>query len=79
MPVFVAANAPDPIRTSPDRLRSSARGAGYGGAIRGAVRGDIFWGFGARAESIAGRMKAPGRLFVLLPRALAARVSKSSP
>jgi membrane-bound lytic murein transglycosylase A len=39
------------------------------------VRADIFWGFGAAAESIAGRLKSPGKLYVLLPRALAARLS----
>jgi len=43
-----------------------------GGAIKGGARADIFWGFGARAESIAGRMKSTGSLYVLLPKALAA-------
>ena len=38
-----------------------------GGAIRGAVRGDIFFGFGQKAEADAGGMKAQGRLYVLLP------------
>jgi len=38
-----------------------------GGAIRGPVRGDVFWGFGARAESLAGPMKSKGRYWVLLP------------
>lgn len=41
-----------------------------GGAIRGPVRGDVFWGHGAAAEAIAGRMKHPGRLWLLLPRTL---------
>jgi membrane-bound lytic murein transglycosylase A len=41
-----------------------------GGAIRGAVRGDVFWGAGDRAREIAGRMKARGRYTVLLPRTL---------
>ena len=41
-----------------------------GGAIKGVVRGDVFWGAGERAEAIAGRMKSPGRYAVLLPRAL---------
>lgn len=45
-----------------------------GGAIRGAVRGDVFWGFGERAEDIAGKMKAHGKLYVLLPKKLAARL-----
>ncbi len=39
-----------------------------GGAIKGAVRADLFWGHGAAAERMAGLMKQPGRLFVLLPR-----------
>ncbi len=45
-----------------------------GGAIRGAVRGDVYWGAGARAEAIAGQMKARGLLFVLLPKPLAAKL-----
>ncbi|MEE2661945.1 MAG: MltA domain-containing protein [Pseudomonadota bacterium] len=39
-----------------------------GGAIRGAVRADIFWGAGTRAKHIAGRMKSRGRYWVLVPR-----------
>ncbi len=38
-----------------------------GGAISGPVRADLFWGHGPRAERMAGTMKQPGRLFVLLP------------
>lgn len=38
-----------------------------GGAIRGAVRGDVFWGYGPEAEKIAGPMKAKGRYWLLLP------------
>jgi membrane-bound lytic murein transglycosylase A len=37
------------------------------------VRGDVFWGGGAEAESRAGRMRSAGRLWVLLPTDLAAR------
>ena len=39
-----------------------------GGAIRGPVRGDIFFGHGSEAEIQAGHMKFPGRWFVLLPK-----------
>ncbi len=39
-----------------------------GGAIRGPVRGDVFWGYGQRAEQMAGPMKSPGKYWVLLPR-----------
>lgn len=39
-----------------------------GGAIRGAVRGDVFWGFGAEAELHAGHMQSQGRYWALLPK-----------
>ncbi len=38
-----------------------------GGAIRGPVRGDVFFGFGPEAEEVAGRMKHRGKLWLLLP------------
>jgi len=38
-----------------------------GGAIKGAVRGDIFFGAGKLATRRAGNMKRPGRYFVMLP------------
>ncbi|MDO9006614.1 MAG: 3D domain-containing protein, partial [Thiobacillus sp.] len=40
-----------------------------GGAIRGGVRADMFWGFGDAAGELAGRMKQRGRMWVLLPKA----------
>jgi membrane-bound lytic murein transglycosylase A len=67
VPFYVAADGPDPVR-------AVLVAQDTGGAIRGAVRGDIFFGFGAEAERRAGAMKAPGRLFVLLPNALAAKI-----
>lgn len=41
-----------------------------GGAIKGPVRADIFWGPGARAAQMAGSMKSPGRYWFLRPRAV---------
>lgn len=38
-----------------------------GSAIRGMARGDVFWGWGDRAAAIAGHMKSPGSMVVLLP------------
>jgi len=38
-----------------------------GGAIRGVVRGDIFFGTGPKATKRAGNMKRPGRYFIFLP------------
>jgi membrane-bound lytic murein transglycosylase A len=71
-PFFVAADGPDPVH-------GLMVAQDIGGAIRGAVRGDIFFGFGPDAERRAGAMKAPGRLFVLLPNALAARIGAHFP
>ena len=56
----------DPLDTSRP-LRRLAVAQDTGGAIRGAVRGDLFWGAGLDAEERAGRMRSPGRYYVLLP------------
>ena len=45
-----------------------------GGAIKGPVRADIYWGFGPEATERAGRMKGQGRMTVLLPRTVAERL-----
>jgi membrane-bound lytic murein transglycosylase A len=39
-----------------------------GGAIRGAARGDLFWGWGAAAATRAGLMRETAEVFVLVPR-----------
>ena len=41
-----------------------------GGAIRGTVRADYFWGSGAQAGRQASSMKAPLRMWLLLPKLL---------
>jgi peptidoglycan lytic transglycosylase A len=38
-----------------------------GGAIRGPVRADFFWGTGREAGHLAGRMRQQGEMWVLLP------------
>jgi len=65
VPFFVAAGGPDPVH-------ALLVAQDTGGAIRGPARADIFFGSGAEAEARAGAMKAPGRLYVLLPKALPA-------
>ena len=42
-----------------------------GGAIKGPVRGDIFFGAGPDAEWYAGHMKGSGEKYILLPHAIA--------
>ncbi len=69
VPVWLSTQVPDPA--GPDRSLPFERlmvAQDTGGAIRGPVRGDIFFGHGAEAEIQAGHMKFPGRWFVLLPR-----------
>lgn len=39
-----------------------------GAAIKGAIRGDFFWGAGPEAQWAASRMKNPGRYAILLPK-----------
>jgi membrane-bound lytic murein transglycosylase A len=46
-----------------------------GSAITGPVRGDIYWGTGAHAGAVAGRMNSPGRYFVLLPKPVALQIN----
>ena len=71
VPVWLDAEAPAPRGGDPDRpLRRLLMAQDTGGAIRGPVRGDVFWGAGHDAEEVAGRMKHPGRLWVLLPKSL---------
>jgi membrane-bound lytic murein transglycosylase A len=43
-----------------------------GGAIKGPIRGDLFWGSGDAAGAGAGLMKQQGRWFLLLPKAAVA-------
>lgn len=66
MPVWVQARLPD--GTNFTRLMSAQD---TGGAIRGPVRADVFFGPGPRAEALAGAMKQRGRWVLLAPNALA--------
>ncbi|AWK86035.1 murein transglycosylase A [Azospirillum thermophilum] len=65
VPVWLDAEDPlDPAQ----RLRRLLVAQDTGGAIRGPVRGDVFWGHGADAERKAGVMKSAGGYFLLLPK-----------
>lgn len=62
-PVFISFAMPDgkPVR----RL---VMAQDTGGAIRGRVRADFFWGFGDDAGRLAGQMRQQGRMWVLWPK-----------
>jgi len=68
-PLFI--DTTDPLDGTPWRHLAVAQD--LGGAIKGAVRADIFFGWGEDAEAHAGKMRGQGRAFVLLPRGDAAR------
>lgn len=64
-PVFI--DMPHPTQ-SDTRMQQLMVAQDTGGAIRGPVRGDYFWGVGTRAEKNAGYMKSRGPMWLLLPR-----------
>jgi membrane-bound lytic murein transglycosylase A len=65
-PVWLETTVPWPEGAAPFRRLMIAQDTG--GAIDGIVRGDVFFGAGARAEAAAGRMKSGGRYAILLPK-----------
>jgi membrane-bound lytic murein transglycosylase A len=62
-PVFLATTYP--LSSRP--LTRLMMAQDTGGAIRGAVRADFYWGFGDDAGRQAGRMRQDGRMWILWP------------
>jgi len=62
-PVFIATT--EPLSDAP--LQRLVMAQDTGGAIRGPIRADFFWGFGDDAGRQAGRMRQQGMLWVLWP------------
>lgn len=63
-PIFLATTYPNSSRP----LNRLMLAQDTGGAIKGGVRADFFWGAGAEAGQKAGAMKQQGKIWVLLPR-----------
>jgi len=63
-PVYLATTWP--LSTQP--LERLVAAQDTGGAIRGAIRADFYWGSGAEAGVLAGRMRQRGRMWLLWPR-----------
>ena len=55
----------DPLSAAP--LQRMVLAQDTGGAIRGAIRADLFWGWNDPAAEAAGRMRAQGSLWLLWP------------
>ncbi|KTD65440.1 murein transglycosylase A [Legionella shakespearei] len=67
-PLWLSTTRPD--SKNPDTNKPMQRlmiAQDTGGAIRGKVRGDVFWGGGDKATLIAGHMKNEGHYWLLLP------------
>jgi membrane-bound lytic murein transglycosylase A len=76
-PVWLDTQAPKGESGKLTPFRSLLVAQDTGTAIKGHARGDVFWGAGEEAALTAGHMKSPGRMIVLLPRALAKRLLKT--
>jgi membrane-bound lytic murein transglycosylase A len=76
VPLWLDAEAP--ADTTGARIQRLMVAQDTGGAIRGPVRGDVFWGAGAAAAENAGRMNSEGRLYLLLPRPVAEQAMRES-
>jgi membrane-bound lytic murein transglycosylase A len=67
-PIWVSTRAPAPGKTGTAPWQHLLIAQDTGGGIKGAVRGDIYWGDDADAADVAGRMGGPGTWWLLLPR-----------
>lgn len=78
-PLWLSTTRPDSKK--PDRSKPMQRlmiAQDTGGAIKGKVRGDVFWGGGERATLIAGHMKNEGHYWLLLPKHIVPLLGKKS-
>jgi len=62
-PAFIATT--EPLSDAP--LQRLVMAQDTGGAIRGPIRADFFWGFGDDAGREAGRMRQQGKMWILWP------------
>ena len=63
-PVYLATTFP----SSEERLERTTVAQDTGGAIRGVIRADLYWGTGPEAGALAGRMRQQGKMWLLWPR-----------
>ena len=57
----------EPVTEHDQPIRRLMIAQDTGGAIRGPVRGDVFWGHGDQAAAKAGKMNSEGRYWALFP------------
>lgn len=79
-PKFIPLGVPlflDTLEPSGKPLRRLVVAQDTGGAIKGPIRGDFFWGPGEAAFDKAGRMKSSGRYWLLLPKNRTPRIAQA--
>ena len=74
-PLFVETHAPPEAPGGAIPFQRLMIAQDTGSAIKGIVRGDIYWGWGDEAAMNAGHMKSPGKMVALLPKLVAQRLS----
>jgi membrane-bound lytic murein transglycosylase A len=67
-PFWIEADLPLESEKSSNKFHRLMIGQDTGGAILGPARADIYFGAGLKAGTVAGRIKHPGRFYILVPR-----------
>ncbi|MFT6774282.1 MAG: membrane-bound lytic murein transglycosylase A [Paracoccaceae bacterium] len=80
-PAYTPLGAPIWVETTGPKgpIRRLFAAQDTGSAIKGAQRADLFFGSGAAAGRLAGRMQSAGRVVALIPRQAAARLGLLAP
>lgn len=69
-PLWIETNLPPEARNGATLFQRLMIAQDTGSAIKGVVRGDVFWGAGEEAAHLAGHMKSQGHMTALLPNAV---------
>lgn len=68
MPLWLSTKKPDMHKDNTQSFQRLMIAQDTGGAIRGLMRGDIYWGTGKTAAFLGEQMKNKGRFWLLLPK-----------
>lgn len=75
IPTWLSTTIPEKGKNSKKAFNRLMIAQDTGGAIRGTVRGDVFWGAGENATFMANHMQEDGRYWLLLPKQVAEAIS----
>lgn len=67
-PLWLTTNIPDEQNKNEKQFQRLMIAQDTGGAIKGLIRGDIYWGSGRKAAFLGEHMKNSGRYWLLLPK-----------